>query len=84
MDSEDIAEARAMYNLEPWDGLRGDVQAGIVASTIANVHRGTNQPAVSLRDFLIDWFKLPPQPQDPAAMAEVLKAVTLALGGSVN
>lgn len=36
MTSEEFALWRAEYAREPWGDIRGDLRAGIVASTIAN------------------------------------------------
>lgn len=38
MSSKDISEAMAYEVLEPFEQYRGDLRAGIVASTIANVN----------------------------------------------
>ncbi|MCH7872238.1 MAG: DUF4035 domain-containing protein [Planctomycetes bacterium] len=37
-DSMEFAEWCAFYILDPWGGERGDLQAGIIASTIAQVN----------------------------------------------
>jgi hypothetical protein len=42
----------ALYDVDPWDETRADLRAGIVASTIANVNRGRNQPAFVPADFM--------------------------------
>lgn len=39
----------------PLGGLRGDVQAGVVASVIANANRGENTEPYSPNDFLPPW-----------------------------
>lgn len=42
----------ALYELEPWGPMRSDLAAGVVASTIANVHRGKDQAAFKPLDFM--------------------------------
>lgn len=39
LTSRELGEWIAYYRLEPWGEERADLRAGIVASTIANVHR---------------------------------------------
>ena len=49
------AEYRAWqeyWSESPFGDERADVRAGIVASTIANVHRGRNQPPFKPQDFM--------------------------------
>lgn len=38
ISSEEIAEWAAYSQIDPFGSLRGDMQAGIVASTMANIH----------------------------------------------
>lgn len=40
----ELTEWTAYYKLEPFGEERADVRAGVVASVIANVHRGKNRP----------------------------------------
>ena len=42
----------AYYSLDPFGEVRGDLQAGIVASTIANVNKGKNGRAFTPDDFM--------------------------------
>jgi hypothetical protein len=39
LSSRQLAEWLAFFRLEPWGEERADLRAGIVASTVANVHR---------------------------------------------
>lgn len=39
MSAQQLEEWRAYYELEPWGGVRGDLQAGIVASALWNIYR---------------------------------------------
>jgi hypothetical protein len=51
IDSRTLAEYMALEFIDPHGPIRGDIQAGVIASTIANVHRAKG-PALSIRDFL--------------------------------
>lgn len=59
--------------------LRGDIAAGIVASTVANSGGGKRKAKVS--DFLPTWFKRRKSVEE--IWADVLKA-NAALGGSIR
>ena len=52
MSSRELSEWMAFYTIDPFDERRGDLRAGLVASTIANVHRGKNQPPFKPLDFM--------------------------------
>lgn len=57
MTSRDIAEAMAYQRIDPHDQTRGDLRAGIIASTVANVHRGRNSKSFSPKDFMPQFGK---------------------------
>ena len=48
IDSKELSEWMAYYELNPFGTVRDDLQAGIIASTIANVNRGKNDKSFSL------------------------------------
>ena len=52
LDSRTLAEYMALEMLEPMGPVRGDIQAAIVASTIANCHRSKGSRPFGVRDFL--------------------------------
>ncbi len=52
IDAREFAEWMAYHNLEPFGLERGDLQAGIVACTIANVNRGKGSRAMRPADFM--------------------------------
>ena len=52
IDSVTLAEYMALEFIDPHGPIRGDIQAGIVASTIANVNRGKGSRAFTVEDFL--------------------------------
>jgi hypothetical protein len=51
IDSKEIGEWIAFNSLEPI-AYRGDLQAGIIASTIANAHRGRDGQPFQPIDFM--------------------------------
>lgn len=64
----------AYYSLEPFGAVRGDIQAGVIASTVANVHRGKTQTAFTPNDFLPN-FKPKPK-QTGAQIAAALNSIS--------
>ena len=52
IDSRELAEWMAYYSTEPFGGTRGDLQAGVIASTIANVNKGKRGKAFTPGDFM--------------------------------
>ena len=51
-DSRELSEWAAYHALDPIGGMRGDLQAGIISSTIANVNRGKSGKPFSPSDFM--------------------------------
>ena len=68
VDSRELSEWMAYYQLEPFGNVREDLQAGIVASTIANVNRGKNDKAFQPSDFM-------PFMEKPEQTVDDMKAV---------
>jgi len=56
MDSREIAEWQAFYNLDPFGERRADLRAGIIASTNYNMLRRKGRPK-SVTDFIPDFTK---------------------------
>ena len=52
MDSRELAEWMAYYQLEPFGGFRGDLHAGLVCSTIANANKGKRGKPFTPADFM--------------------------------
>lgn len=69
MSARQFAEWEAYYAQEPWGELRADLRAGIVASTLANVHRRARTPAFSPQDFM------PYAPRAPIAEDEIERRI---------
>lgn len=84
MSSRQLTEWMIFYQLEPWGEKRADLRAGIVAATVANVHRGKKDKALKAEDFM------PELPGDEEADAdgpdwerllERVRAINAAFGG---
>lgn len=54
LSARDFHEWMAFYQIDPWGDQRGDVQAGVIASTLANIHRDKHATPFTPRDFM--WF----------------------------
>jgi hypothetical protein len=52
VDSKELSEWMAFDSIEPIGDIRTDLAAGIVASTVANCHRGKSQQAFMPMDFM--------------------------------
>lgn len=52
IDSRELSEWMAYYELNPFGTVRDDLQAGIIASTIANVNRGKSDKPFAPADFM--------------------------------
>ena len=52
MDSRELSEWLAYDQIEPIGAVRGDLNAGIISSTIANCNRGKNQKVFTPADFM--------------------------------
>lgn len=73
MSSREFAEWVARERQEPRGALRADIQTALVASTIANAHRGKRRP-FKLSDFILRWRKKAPRRQSVDEMRTIFKA----------
>ncbi len=71
LSSEELTEWIAYHGISPIDDARGDLQAGIVASVIANAHRSPKTPAFIPVDFMPHIDR--PAPDSAAAFIEQAK-----------
>lgn len=57
MSAGQLEEWRAYYELEPWGGYRGDLQAGITASALWNIYRDRRkkQEPFTPEDFVLKF-----------------------------
>jgi hypothetical protein len=81
--AQELTDWAAYEHIEgPLGATRGDIQAGIVAATIANVNRGKSSRHFKPSDFMVQWDR--PRAQTPQAMRSLMIALTRKLGGTVR
>jgi hypothetical protein len=56
VSSRELTEWENFYNEEPFGERRGDLQAAIVAQTVANALRGKRGRKLKTEDFLLDFW----------------------------
>lgn len=87
IDSREFTEWQAYSQLEPWGEGRGDLRAGIIASTMANLWRGADSPAFTPQDFMPQFDRLTQETVDSDALIaqqqQLLESLTRAAGGTV-
>lgn len=71
ISSRELTEWMAYYELEPFGQERGDLQAGVVASVIANVNR---DPKKSRKEYKPDDFVLVFEKPEPKTPQEIYNA----------
>jgi len=83
LSTREFDEWLAYYQIEPWGEERGDVRAGIIASTIANVNRNPKQrrKPYSPKDFMPVYDKPPKRQQSTEEMLRMAEMITAAMGG---
>lgn len=85
IDSEELIEWQAFYRLNPFGLDRGDLQASIVASTIANVNRDAKSKPYGASDFMPVFGETKEQKRpinDELILAQV-QLINARLGGMV-
>lgn len=82
--SAELAEWQAYERLTgPLGGARGDVQAALIASTIAAVNRNKGQRAPTISDFMPRWDKGAVR-KSPEELFKIAQMANAALGGGFN
>lgn len=83
ISSAELTEWMAFERIEgPIGPARGDVQAALVAMTVANVNRGKRKP-FKLNDFLPDWDR-GGRSQTTEQMIAAVKQANTTMGGNVT
>lgn len=81
VSSRELTEWRAYESVAgPLGPERGDVQAAIIAATVANAFRGKGKPATPA-DFMPEWDRQPTQTVEE--MVSIAYALNAAFGGTV-
>lgn len=87
VDSREFSEWQAFWQMEPWGEGRGDLRAGIIASTMANLWRGADTPPFTPQDFMPQLDRQSTEADDPdtliAQQQQLLESLTRAAGGTV-
>ena len=52
IESDELTEWMAFYQLEPFGDMRADLRSGVVAATFANANRSKNAKAFTPEDFM--------------------------------
>ena len=79
LSSEELSEWIAFHRLSPIDDQRGDLQAGLIASVIANAHRSPQSRPFTPSDFMPYVEKVSVHPNEAfiAAARKQLSVVTI-------
>lgn len=83
IDSLELTEWMAAYNVEPWGEDRSDLRAGIVASTVANCH-STKGHEFKPSDFIPQFVEMEKPQQTPEQMQRMARKLNAMFGGSVE
>ncbi len=67
VSSRELSEWMAYAQIEPFGEKRADLRAGIVASTMANIHRGKRKP-FNPEDFMPEFERQEKAPEEMQAL----------------
>ena len=67
MSARELSEWMAYAQIEPFGEKRADLRSGIVASTMANIHRGKRKP-FKAEDFMPEFERQEKAPEEMQAM----------------
>jgi hypothetical protein len=71
-----LVEWQVYASVDPFEEVRADIRAALIAATIANVHRGKGKPAFTVKDFLLQFEKAADGTQSVEAIKQMLTAFT--------
>jgi len=77
MSSTEFLQYQILYTIDPWGSARGDLQAGVVASTIANTvprKKGSAGRRWKPADFVLEFFRRRRRRQSVADMAAMMRS----------
>jgi len=83
MGHAEFVDWMAYYQIEPFGGARGDIQAALVASLIANANRDAKKRPEAFRpgDFVPDWWGSRQAAKEPESLIAKFKMLTEKLDG---
>lgn len=71
IDSRELSEWMVYYQIEPFGEERADIRQAITSCLLANIHRGKNQRAFNINEFMAVRPVRKPQSMDE--MKKLLK-----------
>lgn len=74
MTGEEFQAWYTLEQLEPFGEYGAWMRSGIISSTLANIHRGKNDPAFSALDFMPEVYR-PVKKDAPKTMKEKWMAI---------
>ena len=74
VSAAEFAEYLAYFSVEPWPGERADINTGILASLLANIHKGSKQKYFEISDFRTDYWKQSTVAPETELSPEMIKA----------
>lgn len=60
MSIDEFVQWMCFYSIEPFGDKRGDIQAGIISQTLANIHRASNAKPYTVQDFIPQFTERQP------------------------
>jgi hypothetical protein len=80
MESRELNEWMAYFNLEPWGQVQADYRAGVIASTIVNVNGGLKGRKPAKATDFFPLYRLRGE-QSPEEQMQILKKLAEKTGG---
>jgi len=65
-------------SIEPFGDRRGDIQAGMIQKTLADIHRDPKQKPYPLEMFMPQFYEEPARQQTPEEQLQILLALQAA------
>ena len=79
MGGGEFAQWKALYEVEGFGGRRSDAQVALLATILANTHRDPKSKALTVQDFMPDWWK-PFTPISSKSLAAKFRSMASSLG----
>ena len=70
------------YERNPWGEERGDWRSAMLASVVANRHRGKREPQYKPADFIPEYGPKQPRKQTPQQMLNIFRQITHAVNAT--
>jgi len=53
LGASELEEWMLFWKMDPWGSYRDNIHAGLIAATLANIHRSKNSRAITHEDFML-------------------------------